>query len=93
MAVADGKHQIQCLLAGDAEHHVHAFRFQTVHKDLCGRFLFFLHLVNTPIIHKKQKGSAARWATLPLQTLFYRFWRHSTRANFHKKCGMQRGLD
>ena len=61
MAVADGKHQIQRLLAGGAEHHVHAFRFQTVHKDLCGRFLFFLHLVNTPIIHKKQKGSAARW--------------------------------
>jgi hypothetical protein len=87
MAVADGKHQIQRLLAGDAEHHVHAFRFQTVHKDLCGRFLFFLHGMFTLLfLENRKKAVQPVGATLPLQTLFYRFWRHSTRANFHKKC-------
>ena len=92
MAVPDGKHQVQRFLAGDAEHHVHTFGFQTVHQHLCGGFCFFLHRINTPIVHKKQKRRCNPFgATLPLSASFYRFLLPSTRANFHKKCGLQRG--
>ena len=38
LAVTDGKHQVQSLLAGDAEHHIHALGFQTIYQHLRGRF-------------------------------------------------------
>ena len=65
-AVPDGKHQVQRFLAGNAEHHIHAFCFQTVHQHLCGGFCFFLHRMVTPIIHKKEKAVQPAGATLPL---------------------------
>ena len=46
LAVPDGKHQVQRFLTGDAEDHIHALGFQTVHQDLCSVLhggCFFLH--------------------------------------------------
>ena len=60
VAVPDGEHQVQRLLTGDAEHHIDALRFQTVHEDLRGVFLLFLHFMRTLLSFiKKKKGSAA----------------------------------
>ena len=54
LAVPDGKHQVKCFLARNAEHHIDALSFQTVHQHLRGRF-HFLHFLSLP----NEKGSAA----------------------------------
>ena len=54
LAVPDGKHQVKRFLARDAEHHINALGFQTVHQHLRGRF-HFLHFLSLP----NEKGSAA----------------------------------
>ena len=79
MAGPDGKHQVQRFLAGDSEHHVHTFRFQTVHKDLGGGFLFFLHFYDYSYHSKKKKGSAARLGHTAFAAIILPFLR-----GFHK---------
>ena len=59
-AVPDGEHQVQCLLARDAEDHIDSLGFQTVYQHLgCRSHLSFLFHSYFPRFDTNAKGSAA----------------------------------
>ena len=72
-AVPDGEHQVQCLLARDAEDHIDSLGFQTVYQHLgCRSHLSFLfHSYFPDSIDPNAKGSAApHRATLPFSASY-----------------------